>query len=61
MSKRTYEEIIDYVEWQSQYKCKVISAKPECTFNDLGIEVNVWNVKTDRMVHGGLLKEMLSQ
>jgi len=48
MSKRTYEEIIDYVEWQSQYKCKVISAKPECTFNDLGIEVNVWNVKTDK-------------
>lgn len=47
MSKRTYEDIAEYVQWQSQNKCKVLSAKPEQTFNDLGVEVNVWNVKTD--------------
>lgn len=47
MTKRTFEDISEYVEYQSQYKCKVLSAKPEQTFNDLGFEVNVWNVKTD--------------
>ena len=26
---------------------KVISAKPEHSFDDLGININVWNVKTD--------------
>lgn len=44
---RTYEEIAEYVENQSQGKCKVLSAKPEHTFEDLGFRVNVWNVKTD--------------
>lgn len=43
---RTYEEIAEYVENQSQGKCKVLSAKPEHTFEDLGFRVNVWNVKT---------------
>lgn len=47
MSTRSHEEVADYVEWQSQNKCKVLSAKPEHTFNDLGEDVNVWNVKTD--------------
>lgn len=47
MGKRTYEEVSEYVEWQSQYKCKVVSAKPEQDFDDLGVEVTVWNVKTD--------------
>lgn len=47
MSKRTFEEVAQYVEWQSQNKCKVLSAKPEHVFNDLGTEVRVWNVKTD--------------
>ena len=47
MSTRTYEDVAKYVEWQSQNKCKVLSAKPEHTFNDLGVDVNVWNVKTD--------------
>ena len=47
MWKRTYEDIAKYVEWQSQNKCKVISAKPEQHFNDLGVDVTVWNVKTD--------------
>ena len=47
MSERTFEEVAKYVEWQSQNKCKVLSAKPEHNFNDLGVEVRVWNVKTD--------------
>lgn len=47
MSIRIKEDVIKYVEWQSQHKCKVVSAKPEHTFIDLGCEVNVWNVKTD--------------
>lgn len=47
MGERTYEDIAKYVEWQSQNKCKVLSAKPEQTFDDLGVEVSVWNVKTD--------------
>lgn len=44
---RGHEEVAEYVEWQSQYKCKVVSAKPEQEFDDLGINVRVWNVKTD--------------
>lgn len=47
MTERTYEDVTKYVEWQSQNKCKVLSAKPEQSFNDLGVEVRVWNVKTD--------------
>lgn len=47
MRERTVENIKEYVESQSKDKCKVLSAKPEHTFNDLGIEVCVWNVKTD--------------
>lgn len=45
--ERTYEDVILYVENQSQGKCKVLSAKTEHTFEDLGYKVNVWNVKTD--------------
>lgn len=48
MSKRTYEEVAEYVEWQCQNKCKVLSVKTEQTFDDLGVEVRVWNVKTDK-------------
>ena len=47
MGKRTHEDVAKYVEWQSQYKCKVLSAKPEQHFDDLGVDVTVWNVKTD--------------
>lgn len=47
MTKRTDQDVAKYVEWQSQNKCKVLSAKPEHTFNDMGVEVRVWNVKTD--------------
>ncbi len=47
MGERTFEDVKKYVEWQSQDKCKVLSAKPEHNFDDLGVEVCVWNVKTD--------------
>lgn len=47
MGERTFEDVKKYVEWQSQDKCKVLSAKTEHTFKDLGVEVRVWNVKTD--------------
>ncbi|WP_394454847.1 hypothetical protein ACF0HZ_05640 [Leuconostoc suionicum] len=45
--KSTFEDVTKYVELGSQNKCKVLSAKPEYKFNDLGMEVCVWNVKTD--------------
>ena len=32
---------------KSRGKCNVLSAKPEQHFNDLGVDVCVWNVKTD--------------
>lgn len=35
MGKRTFEDVKKYVEWQSQGKCNVLSAKPEQHFNDL--------------------------
>lgn len=44
---RTNKDISKYVEWQSQNKCKVLSAKIEQEFEDLGVKVRVWNVKTD--------------
>lgn len=47
MGKRTFKDVAKYVEWQSQHKCKVVSAKPEQHFDDLGVDVTVWNVKTD--------------
>lgn len=47
MGKRTYEDVSKYVESQSQHKCKVLSAKPEQQFDDLDLDVTVWNVKTD--------------
>lgn len=33
---------------RSQMKCKVLSSKPETTISDLGHEVTIWNVKTDK-------------
>ncbi|HIY03662.1 MAG TPA: hypothetical protein H9733_01690 [Candidatus Anaerotignum merdipullorum] len=47
MGKRTFEDVKKYVEWQSQGKCTVLSAKTEQHFDDLGVDVYVWNVKTD--------------
>lgn len=37
MGKRTFEDVKKYVEWQSQGKCNVLSAKPEQHFDDLGV------------------------
>lgn len=45
--ERTYKEVAAYVEWQNHGDAKVLSAKPEHHFDDLGEEVTVWNVKTD--------------
>ena len=42
----THFEVERYVE--SEGREKVLSAKEEQTFNDLGIEVRVWNVVTDK-------------
>lgn len=47
MGMRTFEDVKNYVEWQSQGKCTVLSAKTEQHFDDLGVDVYVWNVKTD--------------
>lgn len=47
MGNRTFEDVKKYVEWQSQEKCTVLSAKIEQNFDDLGVNVHVWNVKTD--------------
>ena len=47
MEQRTFEDIKEYVESESQWKCTVLSAKTEQHFDDLGVEVRVWNVKTD--------------
>ena len=47
MGRRTFEDVKNYVEWQSQGKSTVLSAKTEQHFDDLGVDVYVWNVKTD--------------
>lgn len=44
---RTYKEVAEYVEWQNHGAGKVLSAKPEHSFDDLDDTVTVWNVKTD--------------
>ena len=44
---RTFKEVTEYVEWQNHGAGKVLSAKPEHHFDDLGDTVTVWNVKTD--------------
>ncbi|MHA6482366.1 hypothetical protein ACX1C1_10760 [Paenibacillus sp. strain BS8-2] len=41
------KQVEDYVEWQCRGKAKVIHSKPEQTYNELGFEVTIWNVKTD--------------
>ena len=45
---RNFKEVSEYVESQYTEKCRVLSAKIENEFEDLGVKVNVWNVKTDR-------------
>lgn len=46
MSEITKEQVDQYIE--SQMQCKVISSKPETTICDLGHEVTIWNVRTDK-------------
>ena len=41
MENRTFEDVKSYVEWQSQGKCTVLSAKKEQHFDDLGFDVRV--------------------
>ena len=53
MGNRTFEDVKSYVEWQSQGKCTVLSAKTEQHFDDLGVDVRVWNVKPILMEIGG--------
>lgn len=42
----TQKQVEEYVEWQCD--CKVIHSKPEQTYSELGYEVTIWNVKTDK-------------
>jgi hypothetical protein len=46
MSQELKNSVEKYIE--SQCDCKVVSSKPEQVISDLGFEVTVWNVKTDR-------------
>ena len=39
MGNRTFEDVKSYVEWQSQGKRTVLSAKTEQHFDDLGVDV----------------------
>ena len=65
MSDVTKEEVERYVE--SQCNCKVIHSKPEQTYNELGYEVTIWNVKTNEdgswwvATGGGLPMNLYSQ
>lgn len=46
MSQEIQKNVEQYIE--SQCDCKVVSSKPEQVIKDLGFEVTVWNVKTDK-------------
>jgi hypothetical protein len=46
MSQELKHSVEQYIE--SQCDCKVVSSKPEQVINDLGFEVTIWNVKTDK-------------
>ena len=41
------KQVEDYVEWQCRGKAKVINSKPEQSYNELGFDITIWNVKTD--------------
>ena len=42
------KEVERYVKSQCKKNTKVIHAKPEQTYQDLGFRVTIWNVKTDK-------------
>lgn len=46
MSDISKNEVDQYIE--SQMNCKVISSKPETIISDLGHEVTIWNVRTEK-------------
>lgn len=46
-SPETKKQVEEYVEWQCRGKAKVIHSKPEQSYNELGFNVTIWNVKTD--------------
>lgn len=48
-----YNEITEYIESQFDRKTKVINLKPEHSYNELGFQVTIWNVKLIMKVHGG--------
>jgi len=41
------KQVEEYVERQCKGNAKVINSKPEHTYNELGFNVTIWNVKTD--------------
>ncbi len=41
------KQVEEYVEWQCRGNVKVIHSKPEHTYNELGFDITIWNVKTD--------------
>ena len=45
MSKEIQKRVEQYIE--TQLDCKVVSSKPEHNYNELGVEVTIWNVKTN--------------
>jgi len=46
-SPEVKKQVEEYVEWECRGKAKVIHSKPEQTYNELGFNVTIWNVKTD--------------
>lgn len=42
------KQVEEYVEWQCRGKARVIHSKPEQSYNELGFNVTIWNVKTDK-------------
>lgn len=46
-SPEIMKQVEEYVEWQCRGKAKVIHSKPEQSYNELGFNVTIWNVKTD--------------
>lgn len=46
-SPEVKKQVEDYVEWQCRGNAKVIHSKPEQSYNELGFNVTIWNVKTD--------------
>lgn len=46
MNEITKEQVDEYIE--KQLACTVVSSKPETTISDMGHEVTIWNVRTDK-------------